>query len=456
MAQRDPLGYYTHLGVAPTATLSEIKAAYRSRAMDLHPDRNPGRDTTKKFEELQQAYEVLSSPDLRTAYDASAVDPAASRAESAEPARYKPIYCSRCNCVSAMPRYRVFYSVVGYIFGATKRPHQGIFCARCETIVALRATAITAVFGWWSIHGFFWSIEAILKNLVGGPSFLEQDVRLLAYQAGYFAAVGKRALARAVAGRAYAIAQRAAKGNSKIARMKARLGYAADDPLPELREKLRGFLDSFEGEGSAPELRGTSRLWNARFGSQLGLLTAIALSIGGWSFVEQQRATETERIRLEKIGMEHAAAQAVAQHQAAELRKHERPLPISGLHASYIPSDKRGSGNLPPFKIITNPGANYFLKLCDWSNGRAILSIFIRGGEEVEAGIPPGTYRIKFASGATWYGEDIRFGPDTDYSVADKPFEFAIQGNQLIGQELRLVNIRDGNLRRSPITASEF
>src|ERR1022692_1184903 len=238
MAQRDPLGYYTHLGVAPTATLSEIKAAYRSRAMDLHPDRNPGRDTTKKFEELQQAYEVLSSPDLRTAYDASAVDPAASRAESAEPARYKPIYCSRCNCVSAMPRYRVFYSVVGYIFGATKRPHQGIFCARCETIVALRATAITAVFGWWSIHGFFWSIEAILKNLVGGPSFLEQDVRLLAYQAGYFAAVGKRALARAVAGRAYAIAQRAAKGNSKIARMKARLGYAADDPLPELREKL--------------------------------------------------------------------------------------------------------------------------------------------------------------------------------------------------------------------------
>ena len=142
--------------------------------------------------------------------------------------------------------------------------------------------------------------------------------------------------------------------------------------------------------------------------------------------------------------------------RAAELRKHERSLPISGLHASYISSYKRDSRNLPPFKIVTNPGANYFLKLSDWGNGRPILSIFIRGGEEVEVGIPPGIYRIKLASGATWYGEDIRFGPDTDYSVVDKPSEFRIQGNQLLGHELRLVNVRDGNLRRRPITASEF
>ena len=456
MAQRDPLGYYTRLGVAPTATPSEIKAAYRSRAMELHPDRHPDRDTTKKFQELQQAYKVLSNPDSRTAYDASAVDPAASRAESAEPTQDEPIYCSRCNRVSAIPRYRVFYSVFGYLFGATKRPHQGIFCARCETIVALRATAITTVCGWWSIHGFFWSIEAIFKNLVGGPSFLEQDARLLAYQASYFASVGKRALAHAVAARAYAIAKKAAKPDSKIARMRAKLGYGEDDRLRELRETLRDFLDSFEGEGPAPELRGTSRLWNARFGSQLGLLTVIALSIGTWSFVAQQRAAEVERHRLVQLGMERAAAQAFAQRQAEELRKHERPLPASGFHASYIPSYRGGPEDLPPLKVVTNPGANYFLKLYNWSSERPILSIFVRGGEKIEVGVPPGTYQIKIASGGTWYGEDMRFGPGTAYSVVDQPSEFTIKGDRLIGKTLRLIKRRDGNLRLKSITASEF
>lgn len=97
--QRDPLGYYTCLGVEPKATTAEIKIAYRMRAMELHPDRNPGRDTTRKFQELQKAYEVLGNTESRTSYDAFAVDPAASRAESSEPTRYEPIYCSRCNCV---------------------------------------------------------------------------------------------------------------------------------------------------------------------------------------------------------------------------------------------------------------------------------------------------------------------------------------------------------------------
>jgi DnaJ-class molecular chaperone len=137
MIQRDPQGYYACLGVKPSATQAEIKAAYRVRAMELHPDRNPGRDTTQRFQQLQRAYDVLFDSDSRTAYDALAVDPVASQAESSEPTRFEPIYCSRCGCVSAMPRYRVFYSVFGYVFGAVKRPHQGVFCAKCETIVAL-------------------------------------------------------------------------------------------------------------------------------------------------------------------------------------------------------------------------------------------------------------------------------------------------------------------------------
>jgi DnaJ domain len=173
MASHDPLGYYKALGVLPDATLAVIKAVYRVRAMELHPDRNKAANATRQFQVLQRAYEVLSDAKAREAYDARAVDPAADQAASANPARYEPIHCSRCGVVSAQPRYRVFHSVIGYVVGAVKRTHSGIVCAKCETIVALKATAVTLVFGWWSIHGFFWSIGSILTNLVGGqePTF---------------------------------------------------------------------------------------------------------------------------------------------------------------------------------------------------------------------------------------------------------------------------------------------
>ena len=171
---------------------------------------------------------------------------------------------------------------------------------------------------------------------------------------------------------------------------------------------------------------------------------------------QRQHEAEAERIRLEHLGMEQAAARAIAHRQAEELRKHEQPLPTSGVHSAYQAGYARRNMNLPPFKVLTNPGSNYFLKLADWETGRPVLTIFIRGGEEVEVGVPPGTYRIKLASGTTWYGEDMRFGPDTEYSVVEEPSQFTIEGTQLLGHELRLVNVRNGNLRRRPITASQF
>ncbi len=59
--------YYLVLRVEPQATLEQIRAAYRRRALELHPDRS-GADS-EPFLELQQAYEVLSDPDRRAVYD---------------------------------------------------------------------------------------------------------------------------------------------------------------------------------------------------------------------------------------------------------------------------------------------------------------------------------------------------------------------------------------------------
>src|SRR5262249_15202555 len=62
--------YYETLGVARTATESEIKKAYRKLARKYHPDLNPNnKQAEERFKELQEAYEVLSDTEKRSKYD---------------------------------------------------------------------------------------------------------------------------------------------------------------------------------------------------------------------------------------------------------------------------------------------------------------------------------------------------------------------------------------------------
>ncbi|MDR3235380.1 MAG: molecular chaperone DnaJ [Prevotellaceae bacterium] len=67
MAKRD---YYEVLEVGRSATAEEIKKAYRKKAIQYHPDKNPGnKEAEEHFKEAAEAYDVLSNPDKRTRYD---------------------------------------------------------------------------------------------------------------------------------------------------------------------------------------------------------------------------------------------------------------------------------------------------------------------------------------------------------------------------------------------------
>ena len=62
--------YYEVLEVAKNDTADEIKKAYRKKALQYHPDRNPGdKEAEEKFKEAAEAYGVLSDPDKRARYD---------------------------------------------------------------------------------------------------------------------------------------------------------------------------------------------------------------------------------------------------------------------------------------------------------------------------------------------------------------------------------------------------
>ena len=61
--------YYLALGVSSSASLADIKKAYRQLAARHHPDRNTASDAAARFRAVQEAYDILGDEARREAYD---------------------------------------------------------------------------------------------------------------------------------------------------------------------------------------------------------------------------------------------------------------------------------------------------------------------------------------------------------------------------------------------------
>ncbi|SVD00685.1 uncharacterized protein METZ01_LOCUS353539, partial [marine metagenome] len=67
MSKRD---YYEVLGVSRDASDSEVKKAYREKALKYHPDKNPGdAEAEAAFKEVSEAFEILSDEEKKKLYD---------------------------------------------------------------------------------------------------------------------------------------------------------------------------------------------------------------------------------------------------------------------------------------------------------------------------------------------------------------------------------------------------
>ena len=60
---------YSTLGISPSASSDSVKLAFRKKANQFHPDKNSSPDASAKFRDVRVAYETLSDPEKRKAYD---------------------------------------------------------------------------------------------------------------------------------------------------------------------------------------------------------------------------------------------------------------------------------------------------------------------------------------------------------------------------------------------------
>ena len=152
------------------------------------------------------------------------------------------------------------------------------------------------------------------------------------------------------------------------------------------------------------------------------------------SWIDQQIMTSPKICRsLLATGKIQQVGSLIGWYKFHRLQPKTVSMPRSG-------TIKKGyhKGSAPLTIQTRNDGRHYYLKLIDASNGSEILSAFIRGGSTFVEHVPVGKYELKYAVGDVWYGTRWLFGPKTVFRKMDRVFEFKIHKNEIAGYRLEL------------------
>ncbi|MCD0421233.1 J domain-containing protein [Rubrivivax sp. JA1024] len=437
MNQPDLKGYYAVLGVGIEATADEIKAAYRRRAKDLHPDRNRAHDASEQFRFLNEAYETLNDPASRAAYDTMPLN-AKSASEGRRQAAPEPVVCSCCGKITAQPRYAIFFTVKSFVLLTRHSPVQGVFCSTCAERKAYKATAITWLLGWWGFPwGPIYSVHAIATNMLGGKRPPEVNARLVAHQACYFATIGNLEMARAVAMDAADLARALPQGPAGA----------------ELRGSIDQVLQAIGG--STNRLKNSWRLLSRPFYVQATIIALIAL--GAWQVSEHTQQNSPGHSRKPYVATSPIATTPLSPSTPPQTR-YERPATAPNgmpwpLMASYVPGYPRLNFDGRSKVTVDNKqnDSDVFVKLVSLDDATAFATrqFYIpAGGSFTLENVTQGNYDIRYralSSGALSRSEP--------FVVTEIRTNDAIRFSNLT---LTLYTVRNGNMRMHPLEDNDF
>ncbi|MBU2706738.1 DnaJ domain-containing protein [Zooshikella marina] len=184
------------LGLSPDASLHDVKQAYRQRVKSLHPDKNPGQDTTAAFQQLQHTYQTLvqyyqygaqpppvQPPSHHTKEEITTPVSFANQAPKPPPPIPNPvikqaIVCRHCRKDRQGLRYRCWQKVTGLIIITRHKLVSGIWCQHCSLRLALKINIWNLLLGWWSITGPWHTIRSWWTNTLGGKTPLAENSKL--------------------------------------------------------------------------------------------------------------------------------------------------------------------------------------------------------------------------------------------------------------------------------------
>jgi hypothetical protein len=439
---KDPKGYYSCLGVAPNASSEEIKSSYKQLAKKLHPDINRDPNAKAQFQKINDAYQALSDPDSRSAYDSMRY----SKPEPQPgPDELEPICCSHCGKITAQPRSTVFFRTVSMILLTTKTPIQGIFCSACAAKLGLRASLVSALFGWWGLPwGPIWTISSIFTNAGGGRHSQEIDEKLTWYNALAFLSRGKLAIS-------YALAQQSRKARN------AEIAAAADKLIDHLRAAgVPSTSPSLKNPWTSPLLA------SAHLGLLLLIPGAIGLAIAYDDLFKGSKQVYRPPVQM-------AAKPDFSQYPTSPPTPQTRQATPDAVPSCAVQpfNGKVLSKKIPPtqnghsIEVKNGSAANAIIKIRDAYSGTLRLSFFVAKGSTASfSDLPDGVYRIQYAFGGD-FGRDCRsFSQIT--SAAQFPtiqsLKTEVTSSQIITKSLTytLYTVPGGNTRPEPIDGESF
>lgn len=445
----DLKGYYARLGLEPDATDTDIKSAFRKLAKEHHPDSGNVTDGGARFRALREAYAILSDGETRAAYNSlSATTEATASRQSGR--RIEPISCESCRKITAQPRFVVYRHVVSFVLGTVRTPVQGIFCAECANSKGLKATAISAIAGWWGVPwGPLYTLSEGLRNAFGGSSDIVNNERLLWHNALAFGMNGQSRLSLALADK---------------------LRGARDRDIAAGAAKL---IEHFRVQGIELGLASLKDPWltsPGRVAIHLLLVAALPAAIATIAYGTSEQSTT---ITPTSYAATSGSLPTMDSRVEAPTQMPDEPLPkITIQTCKRVPANGKvlaggkrllTKGHL--LEIANGSSGDAIVKLRDATSLKSFASFFIKSGESASlTGIPDGSYAIQYAFGPSLAADCKSFAtidsagqfPEVETLNTERTEDYFGTNIRRMRLSYTLYSVPGGNVRPESIPAGAF
>ena len=305
----------------------------------------------------------------------------------------------------------------------------------------------TVLFGWWSIMGFFWTLEALFNNACGGEQPEENNAALL----------------NALGYQLYRIGRHQEAYEALFAAFKLKPDPKTKEGLEYLKQHARPtqkktFWERFRALDLHPIY------YHAPAGA-VGLL----LLFFGFNALKTGSTSGSSSAAEQPAPTYNPDPSSSAQSRQSASRLNFTPDDFRPAFSEpEQPTPKQGGlefsdrvvlykGVTAPLKITTRASdGNYVMKIVDWNTGEFVASYFINRGSTLETELPLASYKLKFASGDKWYGMKHLFGPTTAYSYVPDKMVFYLSGDYARGHQIELIPQVGGNLETPQMRAEDW